>query len=93
MKTLLLATCAVALLGIPDVTATERKATFAIQNMTCALCPLTVEKAMRAVDGVQDVAIDFAAKTASVSFDDLKASPEAIEDASTNAGYPATLTK
>lgn len=73
-------------------TATEatRTANFVIENMTCALCPVTVKSAMEAVEGVQSVRIDFAAKTAIVVFDPSVTTPEAIATASTNAGYPAT---
>lgn len=69
--------------------AAERTATFAIENMTCALCPVTVRKAMEGVAGVRSVAIDFDAKTATVVFDPSVTSLGAIAAASTNAGYPA----
>ena len=72
-----------------QVTATQT-ATFAIQNMTCALCPVTVRKAMEGVSGVKSVSVDFDAKTATVVFDPSVTSIEAIAAASTNAGYPAT---
>ena len=63
--------------------------TFAVENMTCALCPITVKTAMQGVDGVRSVEIDFHAKTATVVFDPAVATAEAIAAASTNAGYPA----
>ncbi len=68
----------------------ERVQTFAIQNMTCALCPITVKKAMSGVDGVVSVDVDFDAKTATVIYKPSIASADEIADASTNAGYPAT---
>ncbi|MFN3960658.1 MAG: heavy-metal-associated domain-containing protein [Parvularculaceae bacterium] len=68
----------------------ERIQTFAIKNMTCAACPITVKKAMRGVDGVRSVDVDFAAKTAKVVYDPAITTPEAIAEASANAGYPAT---
>jgi len=64
-------------------------ATFAVENMTCATCPITVKKAMSRVEGVRSVEVDFDKKTATVTFDPAVASPEAIAAASTNAGYPA----
>lgn len=67
----------------------SREASFAIDNMTCALCPITVRKAMEKVAGVRDVKVDFKAKTATVHFDPAQATIEAIALASTNAGYPA----
>jgi len=67
----------------------ERTVTFAIENMTCAACPYTVKKSMASVPGVTRVDVSFEAKTATVTFDDAKASADAIGAASTNAGYPA----
>ena len=64
---------------------------FAIENMTCAMCPITVRKAMEQVSGVEEVEVDFKAKTATVIFDPTVAMPEAISAASTNAGYPARI--
>jgi mercuric ion binding protein len=63
---------------------------FVVANMTCALCPVTVKKAMARVVGVRSVEIDFAARTATVTFDPSMTTPEAIAAAATNAGYPAT---
>jgi len=68
-----------------------QSATFAVENMTCALCPVTVKKAMEKVNGVQSVRIDFDAKTATVVFDPAVTSVEAIAGASTDAGYPAAV--
>ena len=65
--------------------------TFAIENMTCALCPVTVKKAMEQVKGVRSVRIDFAARTATVAFDPSVTTIEAIAAASASAGYPASV--
>lgn len=67
----------------------EQTVTFAIENMTCALCPVTVMKAMTGVPGVRSVTVDFEAKTATVVFDPAAATAADIAAASTNAGYPA----
>ncbi len=73
-----------------EVAATQT-ATLAVENMTCALCPVTVKSAMQRVNGVRSVDVDFTAKTATVVFDPAVTSVEAIAAASTNAGYPAAL--
>lgn len=88
-----LATPMAATVPVPPAAAQEaaETLTFAVENMTCALCPVTVKTAMEAVPGVQAVAIDFEAKTATVTFDPATATPEAIAAASTNAGYPARV--
>ena len=63
--------------------------TFEIENMTCAMCPVTVRTAMNRVDGVHSVDVDFDSKTAVVNFDPAVASMDEIAQASTQAGYPA----
>ena len=74
----------------PAATATaQRQATFTIENMTCATCPITVKKAMEGVAGVTAVTVDFAAKTARATYNPRRTNAAAIAAASTNAGYPA----
>lgn len=74
-----------------ETPAAERTGLFAIQNMTCSLCPFTVHKAMAAVSGVKMATVDFEKKQATVIFDDSATTPASIAEASTNSGYPATL--
>ncbi|MAU40092.1 MAG: heavy metal transporter [Kordiimonas sp.] len=102
----LIKTCAVALvLGMAlPITATfadeakpatqqtaEKTVTFEIEKMTCAMCPITVRKAMEKVNGVASVKTDYDKRTAVVVFDPAKANIEDIAKASENAGYPAIL--
>jgi len=72
-----------------QVVASVQKVMFIVENMTCALCPVTVRTAMERVPGVKSVEVDFKAKTATVVFDPSLTTVEAIATASTNAGYPA----
>lgn len=67
----------------------ERTVTLKVENMTCALCPVTVRKALKAIDGVQKVEVSFANKTAIVLFEDGKTTIPALTAATTNAGYPS----
>ncbi|WP_027255742.1 cation transporter [Leisingera aquimarina] len=100
MKKLLAAVLGFGLLGMASIAsfalpaaaqsvAAEETVTFAVENMTCALCPVTVKRAMAGVDGVRSVDVDFEAKTATVVFESAAKSAEAISEASANAGYPA----
>lgn len=74
----------------PAATVTaQQQTTFAIENMTCATCPITVRKAMKGVAGVTAVNVDFAAKTARATYDPRRANAAQIAAASTDAGYPA----
>ena len=56
--------------------------------MTCGLCPITVKKSLEKVSGVSDVQVNFDQKTATVTYDPDKAQPEALTEATANAGYP-----
>lgn len=75
--------------SVQQAVSREQTVTFAVENMTCGLCPVTVKKAMEDVAGVKSVAIDVQAKSATVVFDPSAASAVDIAAASTNAGYPA----
>jgi periplasmic mercuric ion binding protein len=69
--------------------ATAQTTVFAVENMTCELCPITVRTAMERVPGVTFVTVDFEAKTATVTYDPTIVTIEAIAATSTNVGYPA----
>jgi len=81
------------LLFAPPALAAERTITMNVENMTCAVCPVTVRTAMAAVPGVKDVKVDFANKTAVVVFDDAQATTDGIAEASRLAGFPASVRK
>jgi periplasmic mercuric ion binding protein len=74
----------------PAAEAAQASASFSVENMTCATCPISVKKAMMRVAGVTSVDIDYGAKTATVVFDPALTTPEEIAAASTDVGYPAT---
>lgn len=65
-------------------------ASFAIENMTCATCPISVRNAMMRVEGVTAVDVDFDSKIATVEYDPAIATPQAIGAASDAVGYPAS---
>jgi mercuric ion binding protein len=78
-----------AFVSIAQAAEAEQTAIFDVPGMTCALCPVTVKKAMGAVEGVKSVTVDFDARTATVVFDPSITSIDVIAAASANAGYPA----
>jgi mercuric ion binding protein len=90
-KCLSVITLSVSMMAALAAFAAERTVTFAVDNMTCASCPYIVKTSMSQVPGVAHVVVSFGAKTATVTFDDAKTSPDAIAAASMNAGYPAHL--
>lgn len=91
MRKLLIA--ALAALPLSMLAATPKTVMLAVQNMTCALCPITVKKSLEKVPGVSAVKVDFDKKTAAVIYDADKAQPEALTKATTNAGYPSAVQK
>lgn len=88
-----------AALGVMNATATpetkagsqETTTTLAIENMTCAACPITVRKSMQTVDGVKTVSIDIDTKIATITFDPGATTANEIAKASTDVGFPAIL--
>lgn len=69
----------------------QQTVTLNIENMTCAMCTVTIKRALQKVEGVQKVAVDYDAKTAEVTFDSHKTNSAALIKATTDAGYPGTL--
>jgi periplasmic mercuric ion binding protein len=70
---------------------TLQTVTLEVKNMTCAVCPITVKKALEKVPGVTDAKVDFDKRTASVSFDPDKANVAQLTKATTDAGYPSSV--
>ena len=73
------------------VGAATRTVTLAVDNMTCAVCPITVKKALTRVDGVTRAEVSYEKREAVVTFDEAKTTVEALIQATTNAGYPASV--
>lgn len=84
---------AMAALPLMAMAATPKTVTLDVKNMTCEVCPITVRKSLEKVAGVSVVKVDFAKKTAIVTYDPGKTKPEALIRATTNAGYPSTIEK
>jgi periplasmic mercuric ion binding protein len=87
----LLLSAALALLPFAALAGTPRIVTLGVQNMTCAVCPITVRKALEKVPGVASVKVDLDTKSATVTFDADKADAAALIKATTDAGYPAAI--
>lgn len=88
---LLRATMLLAVLASPTAFAETKTVTLSVPGMNCDLCPLTIKKAISRVPGVASVEASYEKKQAVVTFDDNKASVDALMKATANAGYPSTL--
>lgn len=70
---------------------TPQTAVLDVQNMTCAMCSITIHKALAKVPGVIDTKIDYDHKTATVKYDPDKTNLSTLVKATTNAGFPSSL--
>ncbi len=74
---------------VPDAATTTQA--FAVENMTCATCPITVKEAMNKLDGVISVKVDLESESANVEYNPAIVSADEISAASTNVGFPTSL--
>ena len=78
-------------LALPvDAVAGEQTVTLSVPTMNCAICPITVSKALMQVEGVVEAITDYETKTAVVIYDNEMANVELLTKATTDAGYPST---
>lgn len=71
--------------------AVTQTVTLSVPGMDCPVCPITVKKALQKVEGVKKVKVEFKAREANITFDDAITNADQLIQATTNAGYPATL--
>ena len=88
-KYLACAAFAVSIVASSAAFAADKTVTLAVNNMDCAACPSIVKGSLEAVPGVAKVAVSFKDKTATVIYDDAKASVNQLTSATTKAGYPS----
>ncbi len=76
---------------ITEVQSIQQTVTLKLDNMTCAMCAVTIKKALQQVEGVQKVIVNYDTKTAFIIFDDQKTNSAVLIKATTDAGYPSSL--
>ena len=81
---------AFAVLSAPAFAAIQT-VTLAVPDMNCAVCPITIKKALLKVKGVKTVQVEFDQRQAKVKFDDTKTNTAALTQATTEAGYPSSV--
>ncbi|MDD4678960.1 MAG: heavy metal-associated domain-containing protein, partial [Tissierellia bacterium] len=64
----------------------EMKKILKVEGMTCGHCKAAVEKALKAVDGVEDAVVDLEEKTAEVTLN-KEVPDDVLAKAVTDAGY------
>ncbi|WP_341892584.1 mercury resistance system periplasmic binding protein MerP [Variovorax sp. YR752] len=79
------------LMSLCAMAADTRTVTLDVTKMDCAVCPITVRKALEKVPGVGSAKVDFKTKRAVVAFDPAKTSTEALTRATGDAGFPSSV--
>lgn len=70
-----------------------RAVTIPVEGMTCAACAARVKQALASMDGVSEVEVSLAERTARVRFDPSRRSPDELVAAIEGLGYPAAAAK
>jgi len=68
--------------------------TLDVDKMTCNMCPITVKKALKKIDGVTEVVAKYEGEGngwAKVTYDPSKADVDDLTFATEEAGYPSRL--
>jgi len=68
--------------------------TLSVDKMTCNMCPITVKRALRKIDGVSEVSAKYEGDGigwATVTYDPTKVKVEDLTFATEQAGYPSRL--
>ena len=73
--------------------AQEQTVTMHVSGMTCGACPISVRHRALQLKGVHTAAVDLDTATAIVTYEDGEQSSQAIAQAITQLGYPATIRK
>lgn len=73
--------------NLPRQERVTQTVTIGIAGMTCDNCVRTVERALRALPGIKEVAVDRTAALARVTFDDTQVNVPAMHDALLSSGY------
>ncbi len=71
----------------------EDSLSFAVQGMTCAACVWRIEEAVSDVPGVNEATVNLATERAHVTYQPAQATPAAIAQAVTEAGYTPAVVK
>lgn len=81
----------IATLGVAPASAQERTVTLKVTGMTCGTCPISVRHRAMQLPGVKSAAASMESATATITYEDNEQTAQAIADAITKLGYPASI--
>lgn len=67
----------------------DQTTTLRVRNMTCALCPIIVRRAIETIPGVKEITVSTDTGTATVIYNDVATNPTELAETVARAGYPA----
>ena len=73
--------------------ADSRTVKLSVPSMNCAMCPITVRKALEKVEGVTQANVNYETRFAVVVYDDQKTNVGQLTQATGDAGFPSTEIK
>lgn len=71
--------------------ANTREVVLDVPGMTCAACPVTIQKSLARVDGVIEASASFEEKNAVVRYDPTKVSTKDLMEATRKVGFESTV--
>ena len=78
----------IACLSVTPMFAAVRTTTLKVPGMTCPVCPITVKNALKKVEGITRVEVNYPQKKVAVTFDDTKTNQKALIKATSDIGFP-----
>jgi len=79
----------IGLAAASEALAGDKTTTIRIRNMTCALCPLIVQRAISTIPGVKEIIVSTDNGTATVVYNPRATNPTELAETVAHAGYPA----
>lgn len=79
----------IAVFSVTPMFGAVRTTTLKVPGMTCPACPITVKKALKRVEGVTGVEVNYRQKEVVVTFDDAKTNEKTLVKATSEIGFPS----
>ena len=80
-------------LGAMSVSAASKTVTIRVEGMHCGGCASSVQKALKATDGVEEVSVSFEKGEAVIKYDDQKVTVEKLREVINGTGFKAVEEK
>jgi copper chaperone len=95
IKSLVFATAAVLVIALTTigVSAMTKKSTIRVEGMKCEKCSGSVEKALKATQGVEKVEVSLQQKEVVVEYDDAKVTEAQLREVINSTGFKAVEEK